>query len=141
MVQSRTGTMNSSFATQDVIFVDEEGNQIEGGTENLIYVDVNGEEIPEEIALEMLKSGDYIDSRELFQTTDTASIVSQQTVTQNINNTYSNASILNSEIEIKSEIKNGTSSVRSNKSSGSLVSSLLLIFIFHFFFVEILIII
>ena len=40
MVQSRTGTMNSSFATQDVIFVDEEGNQIEGGTENLIYVDV-----------------------------------------------------------------------------------------------------
>jgi hypothetical protein len=136
MVQSRTGTMNSSFATQEVIFVDEEGNQIEGGAESLIYVDVNGEEIPEDIALEMLKSGDYIDSRELFQTNDTASIASQPTTTQNINNTYSNASIskLNSEIEIKSEIKNGTSSVKSNKSSGSLVCCFIFLFCFHSFF-------
>lgn len=127
MVQSRSGTINSSFATQEVIFVDEEGNPIEGGTENLIYVDVNGEEIPEEIAIEMLKSGEYIDSRELFQTNDTASIISQPTTNHNnINNTYSNASIakINSEIEIKSEIKNGTSSVKStHASSGSLVSS------------------
>ena len=132
---SRTGTVNSSFAAQEVIFVDEEGNPIEGGAENLIYVDVNGEEIPEEIAIELLKSGEYIDSRELFQTNDTTSFISQPTgPTNNINNTisYSNASIskLNSEVELKAELK-GSSTKVSHASSGSLVS--LFLFIYFFF--------
>lgn len=51
----------------DVLFVDEDGNPIEAGNENVVYVDETGNEIPEEIAQQLLETGKYLDSRELYQ--------------------------------------------------------------------------
>jgi hypothetical protein len=47
--------------------VDEDGNPIEAGSENLLYFDENGHEIPEEIAQQLLETGKYFDSREYYQ--------------------------------------------------------------------------
>lgn len=47
------------------MFVDEDGNPIEAGHENLLYVDESGHEIPEDIAMQLLETGKYIDSRDL----------------------------------------------------------------------------
>jgi hypothetical protein len=47
--------------------VDEEGNPIEAGHENILYTDENGNEIAEEIAISLLESGKYIDSRDFYQ--------------------------------------------------------------------------
>lgn len=52
----------------DVLFVDEDGNPIEPGRENIVYIDENGVEIPEEVAIQLLESGRYVDSRELVNT-------------------------------------------------------------------------
>ena len=49
------------------MFVDEDGNPIEAGTENLLYFDENGHELPEEIAQQLLETGKYFDSREYYQ--------------------------------------------------------------------------
>jgi hypothetical protein len=49
-----------------VVFVDEDGNPIEAGHENLVYVDEAGNEIPEDIAVQLLETGKYIDSREFY---------------------------------------------------------------------------
>lgn len=57
----------------DVLFVDEDGNPIEPGRENIIYIDENGSEIPEEVAIQLLDSGRYVDSRELLKTAATRS--------------------------------------------------------------------
>lgn len=51
----------------DVLFVDEDGNPIEAGNENVVYVDETGNEIPEEIAQQLLETGKYLDSREFYQ--------------------------------------------------------------------------
>lgn len=47
--------------------MDEDGNPIEAGSENLVYFDENGHEIPEEIAQQLLETGKYFDSREYYQ--------------------------------------------------------------------------
>ena len=47
--------------------MDEDGNPIEAGRENVLYVDEGGNEIPEEAAMELLQSGRYLDSRDLNQ--------------------------------------------------------------------------
>lgn len=57
----------------DVLFVDEEGNPIEAGHELILYVDEAGNEIPEEIAMQLLDSDKYIDSRDLYQDNDATS--------------------------------------------------------------------
>ena len=51
----------------DVLFVDEDGNPIEAGHENILYTDENGNELAEEIAINLIESGKYIDSRDLYQ--------------------------------------------------------------------------
>lgn len=51
---------------QKILFVDEEGNPIEAGNENVLYVDVEGNEIPQEKAGDFLRSGKYLDARDLF---------------------------------------------------------------------------
>ncbi|RNA21249.1 hypothetical protein BpHYR1_003418 [Brachionus plicatilis] len=56
---------NDQNHVPDVLFVDEDGNPIEPGRENIIYVDENGTQIPEQVALQLLESGKYVDSREL----------------------------------------------------------------------------
>lgn len=76
----------------DVLFVDEEGNPIEAGHENLIYVDELGNEIPDEIAHQLLESGKYIDSRDLYLAADANSVGGgdqhqQQHQRNNANNT------------------------------------------------------
>lgn len=63
----------------DVLFVDEEGNPIEPGRENVIYVDENGSEIPEEVAVQLLESGKYVDSRELLKTVQKSNTISSGT--------------------------------------------------------------
>ncbi len=50
-----------------MLFVDEDGNPIEAGHENVLYTDENGNELTEEIAINLLESGQYIDSRDLYQ--------------------------------------------------------------------------
>lgn len=52
---------------QDFMFVDEDGNPIESNGENLIYVDDAGREIQTEKAVRMLESGDFIDTRVLYE--------------------------------------------------------------------------
>lgn len=47
--------------------MDEDGNPIESNGENLIYVDDSGREIASERAMRMLESGDYIDTRVLYE--------------------------------------------------------------------------
>jgi hypothetical protein len=49
------------------LFVDEDGNPIEAGNENLLYFDENGHELPEEIAQQLIETGKYFDSREYYQ--------------------------------------------------------------------------
>ena len=55
-----------------MLFVDEDGNPIEAGRENVIFVDESGNEIAEETALELLQSGRYLDSRDLHQDSNTS---------------------------------------------------------------------
>jgi hypothetical protein len=50
----------------EVLFVDEDGNPIEAGHENVLYVDESGNEIPEEIAQQLLETGKYFDSRDVY---------------------------------------------------------------------------
>ena len=47
-------------------YVDEDGNLIEGGKEQLIYVDRKGRAVSERSAKKLLDSGRYIDSRTLY---------------------------------------------------------------------------
>jgi hypothetical protein len=47
--------------------VDEDGNPIEAGKENIIYVDEDGNEIPEDIAYQLIDSGRYVDLRDSYQ--------------------------------------------------------------------------
>jgi hypothetical protein len=50
----------------DVEYVDEDGNLIEGGKEQLLYVDKKGRVVSEKSAKKLLDSGRYIDSRVLY---------------------------------------------------------------------------
>jgi hypothetical protein len=52
---------------QDFMFVDEDGNPIEASGENLIYVDESGREISSDRAAHLLESGEYIDTRVLYE--------------------------------------------------------------------------
>lgn len=49
------------------MFVDEDGNPIESSGENLFFVDETGREIPHERATRMLDSGEWIDTRVLYE--------------------------------------------------------------------------
>ncbi len=49
------------------MFVDEDGNPIEASGENLIYVDESGREISSDRAAHLLESGEYIDTRVLYE--------------------------------------------------------------------------
>lgn len=64
--QYRPGESQRSRNVPDVLFVDEDGNPIEAGEENLIFVDESGVEMTEEKAIQLIESGKYIDSRVLY---------------------------------------------------------------------------
>ena len=64
--QFRPGESQRSRNVPDVLFVDEDGNPIEAGEENLIFVDETGVEMSEEKAIKLIESGKYIDSRVLY---------------------------------------------------------------------------
>lgn len=69
MQRTATDTAVNSKNVPDVLFVDEDGNPIEPGNENVLFFDENGHEIPEEIAQQLLETGKYLDSRELYHST------------------------------------------------------------------------
>ncbi len=64
--QFRPNESQRSRNVPDVLFVDEEGNPIEAGEENLIFVDETGLEITEDKAINLIESGNFIDSRILY---------------------------------------------------------------------------
>lgn len=64
--QFRPNESQRSRNVPDVLFVDEEGNPIEAGEENLIFVDEAGVEMTEEKAIKLIESGEFIDSRVLY---------------------------------------------------------------------------
>lgn len=51
---------------EDIEFVDEDGNVIVGGKENLVYVNRKGKIISEKRALKALESGAYVDGRSFY---------------------------------------------------------------------------
>lgn len=64
--QFRPNESQRSRNVPDVLFVDEDGNPIEAGEENLIFINEDGIEITEEKAIKLIESGKYIDSRVLY---------------------------------------------------------------------------
>ena len=59
-----------------MLFVDEDGNPIEAGEENVVYVDESGNELASELALQLLDSGKYVDSRDLYNDFETSTSAS-----------------------------------------------------------------
>lgn len=64
--QFRPGDSQRSRNVPDVLFVDEDGNPIEAGEENLIFVDETGIEMTEDKAINLIDSGKFVDSRILY---------------------------------------------------------------------------
>ncbi len=64
--QFRPTDSQRSRNVPDVLFVDEEGNPIEAGEENLIFVDETGLEMTEDNAISLIESGKFVDSRILY---------------------------------------------------------------------------
>jgi hypothetical protein len=77
MVYTDNENLDETRTIPEVLFVDEDGNPIEGGKENFIYVDEAGNEIDDQIANQLIDSGNYLPSTYLNGVKKSGSRVNQ----------------------------------------------------------------